>query len=315
MKEAAPQESRAQRDASAQRAWESARRAMQLALPGLLRRAGVVGVDLGLKRSAGQLLPGPSICIHVERKIPDEELHPRRRLPSRIGRFPVDVVESRFRAGAACPSSGAGHRARVDPVVGGCSIGRFGKTEFGTLGFVAENTAGQRGGVTCAHVCTSGNQVRQPHRVGRAVGRVTVAVRDRTIDAAFVPFEAVIASEPSVLGVGPVDAQALDVGGSALPLPVLLVGACSGHSAGLIVSTDFNGTIEYPDGARFVSGQMRIESAAPTVFARGGDSGSAVLHGRQVVAMLIAANQPELGGTGIATPIRRVLGQLNVSLP
>ena len=93
MKEAAPQESRAQRDASAQRAWESARRAMQLALPGLLRRAGVVGVDLGLKRSAGQLLPGPSLCIHVERKIPDEELHPRRRLPSRIGRFPVGSLD------------------------------------------------------------------------------------------------------------------------------------------------------------------------------------------------------------------------------
>jgi hypothetical protein len=31
--------------------------------------------------------------------------------------------------------------------------------------------------------------------------------------------------------------------------------------------------------------------------------------------MLIAANQSELGGTGIATPITRVLGRLDVSLP
>jgi len=295
--------------------WESARRVLRRARRGLLRRAGVVGVDLGIKRQAGRLLPGPAICIHVERKLLDAELPSRRRLPERIGGFPVDVVESRFRAGAACPTAGATHRTRLDPLIGGCSIGRFGETEFGTLGLIVDGPQGERGGLTCAHVCAADDDVRQPHRLGASVGVVAADQLDEDIDAAFVSFSGARPSLPSVLEAGPIASSPLEIDPTRLPIPVVMAGACSGKTLGLVVSVDFHGILEYPEGPRFVRDQLRVEPATDAVFARGGDSGAAVVREGQVVALLIAANQPELGGAGIATPIARVLSRLNVSLP
>lgn len=314
-REPSPEPPSARARAAAAARWDAAYRVIRRAMPGLLRRAGVVGVDLGIKRQAGRLVPGPSICIHVECKLPDAQLHPRRRFPDQIGGFPVDVVESRFRVGASCLAAGAPNRARRNPLVGGCSIGRFGETDFGTLGLVVDDSSKHRGGLTCAHVCAAGDNVRQPHRSGPSVGTVALDQLDEEIDAAFVSFNGDRPAQPSVLGAGPIASTPFEIDRATLPVPVALVGACSGKSLGMVVSVDFEGTLEYPEGPRFVRGQLRIEPSAAGSFARGGDSGGAVVRGNQAVAMLIAANQPELGGSGIATPIARVLRRLDVALP
>jgi hypothetical protein len=73
---------------------------------------------------------------------------PRRRLPVGFEVRPIARLAS-------------SQRAQVRPVVGGISVGA-GKKLFGTLGGVAEDQAGERYGMTCAHVFPSTTSVDQP---------------------------------------------------------------------------------------------------------------------------------------------------------
>jgi hypothetical protein len=137
---------------------------------------------------------------------------------------------------------------------------------------------------------------------------------DDASDAAFVVFSTDRGSISSVLGIGQVSNQPRDVAPEDLPLEVVLVGACSGRTTGQIISTDFSGVIDYPEGPRRVQGQLCIEPKGGAVFARQGDSGAGVLCRDRFVGLLIAADQEELGGTGLATPMSRVLQRLGVTL-
>jgi hypothetical protein len=295
--------------------WAKARAVLARHSKRLLRRTGVVGVDVGIKRHKGKLVSGPCIRVHVVEKIDASELHPRRKLPSTIEGVAVDVVQSSFRVRMACASATIQHRQQVDPIVGGCSIGRFGERAFGTLGIVALDANGSLGGVTCAHVCGISDDVRQPHRVGESIGVVIRELANAEIDASFVLFDGARISSPDIINFGSIPSDPFEVTASDLPIPVSLVGACSGRTSGKIVSTDFQGRVEYPDGERFMRGQLCIEAEEGTVFARGGDSGGALLCNGRVAGLLIAAGDPVMGGTGLATPISRILERLALRLP
>lgn len=58
-----------------------------------LRRPGVTGVDVGLRRGGE---PGAAIRVYVERKLDRDELAPGDAFPERLGRFPVEVIEASF---------------------------------------------------------------------------------------------------------------------------------------------------------------------------------------------------------------------------
>jgi hypothetical protein len=59
-----------------------------------LKRPGVTGVDVGLRRgSEGKEL---AIRVYVERKLAPDALPQHDIFPDRLGRFPVEVIEARF---------------------------------------------------------------------------------------------------------------------------------------------------------------------------------------------------------------------------
>ncbi len=295
--------------------WKKARLVYARHAKKLLRRQGVIGVDLGIKRRRGRLVAGPCIRVHVERKITVQGLAKARMLPKSIEGVPVDVVEATFSLRQACPSSASGHRGYIDPLVGGCSIGRFGETQFGTLGAIAVDANGDTGALTCAHVCHDGDTVVQPHRSGPDVGDVTIEVESSDADASFARLNGTRSALAEVLNYGAVSDTPLDIDLSDLPLSVELVGGCSGQTSGKVIATDFQGWVDVGDGnQRFVKGMLSIEPAGGGVFARGGDSGAGILKGQRFVGLLFAAAQVALGGKGLATPMSRVLSRLGVKL-
>lgn len=293
--------------------WERAREVLAAHRRNLLRRKDVVGVDLGIKRSEGVRVEGPCIRLHVRTKRPESDLHPRQVLPRSIDGIPVDIVESRF-GFAECPSSSSRHRRSVRPLVGGVSIGLFGEDAFGTMGAIVLDADGVPGGLTCAHVCRAGETVRQRHLVGRRIGDVLAEADTAEVDAAFIMFRDEEEWRAEVLGIGAVESEIVEITPSDLPFAVELVGACSGRRQGKVVSLAFSGWVEGPNGQKFVRDQMCIERDADGVFSRQGDSGGGVIAGRRFVGILIAAGRPELGGTGLATPIVRVLSRLSLTI-
>lgn len=295
--------------------WAVARAVLEKHADRLLRRAGVVGVDLGIKRSEGVLVSGPCIRVHVARKLPDDALSSRRRLPKTIEGVSIDVVESSFKSGA-CPDTALPHRLFADPLVGGTSIGRFGETSFGTLGVIVMDEAGDLGGLTCAHVCRAGDTVVQPHELGSPIGVVTAEAFDETVDAAHITLGVEDrAVRPEVLNFGAVNGEPLEVAAEDLPFAVDMVGACSGRTRGLIISSSFEGWIDDPNGRRRASDVFCIEPDGNGAFCRQGDSGAGIFHAGNLVGQIIAAGSEELGGVGLAVPIKRVFAALGVSLP
>ncbi len=71
-----------------------AERELDSARSELLRRPGVTGVDIGLRR--GGEAGGVAVRVYVERKLPPEAVPKHELLPERLGRFPVEVVEASF---------------------------------------------------------------------------------------------------------------------------------------------------------------------------------------------------------------------------
>lgn len=280
----------------------------------LLRRKDVYGVDIGLKQTSGQLLGVPAIRIHVLRKVSECEIPRRRILPKAIERVPVDVVESQF-AACGCPRSSFPHRVAVNPIVGGCSIGRPNEDEFGTLGVIALDDGGSAGGISCAHVCDVEEVVVQPHRSGDALGVVSRSKYTALVDASFTHFEPNRQWKAELLGYGPIRSTTRDLQPVDLPAGVELIGACSGRTYGTVVAIDFSGWIRAPEGEKYVRDQMCIQASPGSVFARSGDSGCAIVQEDVLVGLLIAAGLEVRGGTGLATPMSRVLSSLELTLP
>jgi hypothetical protein len=82
----------------------------------ILRRPGVIGVDVGFRYVGGRRTDEIAIRVFVTRKLDDVPNHER--IPDQIDGIRTDVIERTF------SPVNVNDRDRYDPVQGGCSIGR-----------------------------------------------------------------------------------------------------------------------------------------------------------------------------------------------
>ena len=61
-----------------------------------LRRPGVTAVDVGYKIQNGRLIDVLAIRVHVKRKLSPNQLNDDELFPTRLGDFPVDIIEAEY---------------------------------------------------------------------------------------------------------------------------------------------------------------------------------------------------------------------------
>ena len=59
-----------------------------------LRRSGVTGLDVGLRRENGRLTQDLAVRVYVKHKLALDVIPAGERFPKKLGQFDVDVIES-----------------------------------------------------------------------------------------------------------------------------------------------------------------------------------------------------------------------------
>jgi hypothetical protein len=294
--------------------WQRAYKVLAKHRGRLLRRAGVVAVDVGVRLRRGRPTKTPAIRIHVAEKLPKEALAKTRRFPRALKGVPVDVIETNL-APLRCPPSSGHLRVFRDPLIGGVAIAPSRQREFGTFGAMVRNPENINFALTAQHVVNAETPVMvQPPQVAQPIGNVAAKVLDETMDAALVRLEG-RDSVSGIDGIGPITGVLDPIPLTALPLDVRIMGACSGASEGFVTSRSFDIEIQYPSGpVRFKNQLHLVGAVSGQEFSRGGDSGAIVLerHGSRAVGLLFAGESPGGSDFGVATPIRSILKRLGV---
>lgn len=297
------------------RAWARANAVLAEHRRRLLRRKGVRSVDVGLRLRRGRPTDEVAIRVHVEAKPPCEDLPPRSRLPEEIDGVLVDVIEGTCRP-LACPAATATLRVRRSRLRGGYAIGRWEGGGFGTIAALAADDAGAEHLLTAQHVIAGSAAVVQPAGSGSAVGTVSpLGVLSPWMDAGLVNLDGSRKALGGLHWLGML-AGVRTIRETDLPLPVRIVGACSGRSRGQVTSIRFDPVIEYPSAGRIrFRQQLHIAGERPgSEFSQGGDSGALVVdEGTRAVGLLFAGEGPGQNDHGVATPIGRVLDRLRVA--
>lgn len=259
-----------------------------------LRRPGVSGVDVGFKISGGKLTDDVALRVHVERKLPLEALDKREVFtksgsPEKIGGFPIDVIEASYAPAQQAPVlalEDVGRTERVDPLVGGVSIGNP-RITAGTLGAVVWDRVN---GSVCVlsnwHVlagspaAVAGEPIYQPgsYDGGTAADTVATLVRSRLdadMDAAIAKLNGTRGYSRDLAGLTPV----AGIEHPALGMAVRKSGRTTEVTEGVVDGISFSGTIAYDHGPNTFHGQIHIVPRPPwpaTDYetSRGGDSGS-----------------------------------------
>ena len=123
------------------------------------------GVDVGFKWRSGH--PTETICVrvHVERKVPVDELEPTDVLPREFEGAPIDLIDGAYRIAQA--NGSPRHDVKLSHVVGGISCGRI-DGNVGTIGAVViDNLSGRPCVLSNWHVLAGvgarrGDEVLQP---------------------------------------------------------------------------------------------------------------------------------------------------------
>ena len=115
----------------------------------LMEKANVHGMGIGYKIKNGKITKDLAICCFVDKKVSENKLKAKDRIPKKINGVLTDVtVED---AAVFCANT-----TKYRPVVGGCSIGAQGYNTYsgtGTLGCrMVDNATGAGYGLTCRHV-------------------------------------------------------------------------------------------------------------------------------------------------------------------
>jgi hypothetical protein len=309
---------RRRKDTAARAGWGRALTVLRRHRASLLRRSGVVAVDVGLRLRKRRITREVAIRVHVIEKVPDADLSASRRFPRSLEGVPVDVIEARYRA-LECPFRSTPLRIRRDVLEGGLALAAN-PGSFGTLAAIAKDGAGDVFALTCAHLVTGavGASIGQPGPED-PIGTVERARLDSRMDAALVRLDGSRGTAPGIRGIGPLG-PVLDVRvPGALPvtgLPIRIVGACSGRSRGRVTGLHASARVEYPTGPITLRDQLHILADNPDgeEFSREGDSGALVVTqaGQRPVGLLFAGEAAGSGDFGLATPIVPVLGALGV---
>lgn len=303
-------------------AWSRAFAVLRRHRARLLRRAGVVGVDVGVRIRDGRATTTPAIRVHVRHKVPRAALDPRRVLPASIEGVPLDVVAGPYGTrDGDCPDPEVG--ARHDPLVGGIAIGRDGFARQGTLTLCGRDAAGRRVGVTVAHVVGAGatDRVVQPPRTHASIGRTDRTRLDATVDAARVVLSAARDYVAGTRDVRPFRGFLDPIPDTALPLDVTVHGACSGTTRAQVTSKSYGGELSTGHGPIQLVGHLHLVGLDGVV-SRRGDSGAAIVEAGtgRLVGVLRGGTDPDPTvpaadagpDVAIGIPILRVLQALEV---
>ena len=270
---------------------------------------------VGLKRSGGNILDEVCLIAYVPKKLSLSELPAEVRVPPEHGQFRTDVVEATF-----IPIA---DRAFYDPLRGGVEISPSGipishglRVEDGTLGCVVRRRSdGERLLLTCAHVAShndeNGDDLQDA--VGQDIfqpsdGESTASVIGRCVSADFDLDAALIAPNwtrslsntikeiGSLRGPGTVDYWD----------PVRKRGRTTGLTSGVVLAflPDSSGNPRTIEFGGFPPGQMVDH----------GDSGSAVVNGRQEIVGLLTQMTDQTGTNGLATMIAPIQNMFQVDI-
>lgn len=259
----------------------------------------VVGIDIGLKETGGQLTETIAVCVTVRRKKPLAQVPQDERIPEFINGIPTDVLEGEIRA--------LQDDASYDPARGGIAIGPHGSGLVGTLGAIVHDAVTNDVLLlTNRHVASDdggqdgSNRIDQP-RGGSQVGTVLRgAYTDEADVAVILPTRDTL---ETVEDVGALNASATAHTGEACKKRGRTTRLTFGTVASRLATID----VQYFDGTiRRYRNQIRISG---TNFIDGGDSGSVLLNDSNEAIGLCFAGR---GDTGYANPISAVMAAVGI---
>jgi hypothetical protein len=287
--------------------------------------AGIQGLGLGEKVSAGKVEKQLALRVYVERKKPLSQVRnpvPKRVRVPEVGDFPTDVLEiGRVEAES--------FRERVRPAMPGCGLGHPAVT-VGTFGcLVRKRGDGSRLYILSnSHVladeglATVGDPILQP---GVADGGRR---RDRLARLSeFQPFVFSRIGYPNLVDAAIAEVDPHEVEGAIRilgtrpagvgrvvrrGLQVQKVGRTTDHTVGVIRDVDYRFSLAYKNpGSGFRSRVGFRDQVLCSRYTAGGDSGSLVLNRRGYALGVHFAGSPS---TSIFSPIRDVFDALDVEL-
>lgn len=301
---------------------ERVRRIKAAAEDDLLSRPGVTAVDVGYKFVNGRKTDEIVIRIHVAKRkdVPQDQ-----KIPDTIQGVKTDVIQKQFRP--------AGDRGYYNTILGGIDIGPLRIVDLqsiaGTLGaIVIDNSTQDRMLLSDYHVlCVNegwnewgdaGRRITQPSYGGILVATIERGILNKDVDAAVARLDNITKYTCGVQDIG-------TIAGTAAPelgMAVRKRGRSTGLTYGTINSLDRTVQVPFAHGVGTIIFRNQVEISPDTTrnphFADQGDSGSVIVNDAGHVVALLFAIDSDPNGTvavaGTATPIHRVLEQLNVSM-
>lgn len=285
----------------------------------ILARNNVTGVAIGHKIKNGKDTGDPSLTIFVENKMDKSFLSADELIPSTIGKFKTDVVES----GVIFAGSDITLKNKIRPAMGGYSVGHF-KITAGTIATCVKDALPAMG-VTNRYYILSNNHVLansndasindpilQP---GPFDGGLNPADRIARL-ARFVPikFDGSCNFVDAAIAEGDLDDLNREiywvgyVKGTKAPAVGLVLqktGRTTGHTTGNITAINATVNVNYGGGkvAKFCN------QIITTAMSAGGDSGSLMMDMDNNAVGLLFAGSPAIT---IACPIAPVLSSLGI---
>lgn len=262
-----------------------------------LKRPGVTALDVGYKVKDGELTDTLAIRVHVERKLPIEALSAHEIFttpdePQKVGAFPIDVIEAEYgpsllAAAEPLEAEAVNRRSRVDPLVGGISVGNP-RITAGTLGAIVWDRTNcdvcilSNWHVLCGSAtCAAGEAIYQPgvYDGGTAADKVAELKRwrlDKDADAALAKLTGARGYTRDILGLSPIPG----VEAAALGMRVTKSGRTTAITEGVVDGLSMSVTINYGGGTvQTFHDQIHIAPPSPRPtpdyeVSMGGDSGS-----------------------------------------
>jgi len=308
----------------------------------LLKLGGVHAVGVGAKVTNGEPTGEPAIKVFVEEKRPLDVVDPEDRVPAEVEGVKTDVVEMPIPTIVQTPGQKLGVK-RVDeheyrPVRGGTQVKREGPFGHGTLGCLCtvKNDPKTIIGLTNHHVIYNNcsdkpnkEQVGQPEGESSSsdccddiIGRVLDAQCDEEVDIALIKLDGGLKWLAEVHEVGHIGAthNITEAEANTHTFQVKKRGRTTGLTGGTVQGIGLKGTVLKPDkktvhrkynnAISILSNPDPASPAAPTDFALGGDSGSALLNEEDMVVGIVFGSTEatkEVFGTGLAFPIKDLI--------
>jgi endonuclease G len=308
-----------------------------------LRRPGVTAVDVGFKIKDLEVTDTVAVRVHVGRKRPAAELETSEvfnetgKTPSKVGGFPVDVIEATYGPSNAptvldyedvAALEAIDRKAAVDPLIGGVSCGNT-RVTAGTIGAIVFNKT------TCkpmilsnwhvlagASAAAVGENIVQPGTVDggtQTVANLTKMVLDSRMDAAVATLNGARGHTRDILGLGTVSG----IESPTLGMNVVKSGRTTAITEGVIDGVSMSVSINYGDpGVVAFSNQVRIVPRSPWPaidyeVSKGGDSGSVWLNqsnNRAIGLHFAGETDPSpTSENAICSPMGPIAAELNFS--